>query len=179
MLKGDSVLSYLGTESSSSDTLVTSIMDKVIEFRSEVRTTSIKDKQTNITEKCDVFRDTLGDLGIRVQDSGNDSKWSFEDKEVLKKEKEEKINNALAKEEKKRKANEEKEAKELEKEEKKKLSHVDMFKTEEQEGYEFDSDGLPLKDKDGVEVTKNQSKKNKKLWEGQKKLHEAWLESKK
>lgn len=49
-----------------------------------------------------------------------------------------------------------------------------MFRTEEYS--EWDQEGLPLKDKEGVELTKSRTKKLKKDWERQKKLHEAWRE---
>lgn len=54
------------------------------------------------------------------------------------------------------------------------LSQQDMFRTEEYS--EWDQEGLPLKDKEGVELTKSRTKKLKKDWERQKKLHEAWIE---
>jgi cysteinyl-tRNA synthetase len=34
---------------------------------------------------------------------------------------------------------------------------------------------LPVKDKEGKEVAKSRSKKLRKDWERQKKLHEAWV----
>ncbi|CDO92791.1 unnamed protein product [Kluyveromyces dobzhanskii CBS 2104] len=65
-----------------------------------------------------------------------------------------------------------KEAKELERLEKAKLSPQDMFKNNQYT--EWDEDGLPIKDKDGNEVTKSMTKKLKKQWLAQKKLHEEF-----
>lgn len=36
--------------------------------------------------------------------------------------------------------------------------------------------GLPLKDREGKELSKNQAKKVQKLWQDQEKLHQAFLE---
>ena len=55
------------------------------------------------------------------------------------------------------------------------LSHLDMFRTEE-EYSEWDQDGIPVRDKDGKEITKSRAKKLRKEWERQKKLHEKWVE---
>ena len=85
------------------------------------------------------------------------------------KEKEEK---AKAKEAEKLKRKQEEQARA----EKGKLSHEDMFKPPNTEEYESWNDlGLPTRMKDGSEVPKSKTKKLTKLWEAQKKAHEAWL----
>ncbi|KAK8186968.1 cysteinyl-tRNA synthetase [Phyllosticta capitalensis] len=56
--------------------------------------------------------------------------------------------------------------------EKAKVSHLDMFRTEEYS--EWDEEGLPTKDKEGVELPKSRTKKLRKEWERQRKLHEEW-----
>lgn len=56
-----------------------------------------------------------------------------------------------------------------------KLSHLDIFKTQEYSAW--DDEGLPLKDAAGEEITKSKSKKLRKDWERQKKLHEVWLKA--
>ena len=48
-----------------------------------------------------------------------------------------------------------------------------MFRTEEFSAW--DEDGLPTKDKEGADVPKSKTKKFKKEWEKQKKLHEEYL----
>ena len=56
------------------------------------------------------------------------------------------------------------------------LSHLEMFRTEEYG--EWDQDGIPIKDREGNEITKSRGKKLRKEWERQRKLHEKWLEMK-
>ena len=77
----------------------------------------------------------------------------------------------------KREAKEKREREEAEKKaklaEQAKISHKDMFRTAEFSAW--DEDGLPTKDKDGVDVPKSRGKKLKKEWERQKKLHEEYL----
>lgn len=66
-------------------------------------------------------------------------------------------------------------ADEKERLEKGKLSHLDMFRTSEFS--QWDEEGLPVMDAEGKEVAKSRSKKLRKEWERQRKLHEAWLAS--
>ena len=61
------------------------------------------------------------------------------------------------------------------KEERGRLSHFNMFQTDEYSAW--DSEGFPLKDKEGEEITKSKRKKLTKDWERQKKAHEIWLRS--
>lgn len=56
------------------------------------------------------------------------------------------------------------------------LSPLDMFRTSD-EFREWDADGLPVRDKDGLELTKSRANKLRKEWKRQKKLHEAWVEA--
>lgn len=49
-----------------------------------------------------------------------------------------------------------------------------MFRTEEYD--EWDKDGIPLKDKEGNEITKSKGKRLRKEWERQRKMHEKWVE---
>lgn len=79
-----------------------------------------------------------------------------------------------------RKKQEDKEKREKEaalKAEKGRLSHKEMFRSPEFSAW--DDNGLPMKDKDGEEITKSRKKKLQKDWERQKKLHEAWQEAQK
>ncbi|GAA5982819.1 hypothetical protein JCM11641_004635 [Rhodosporidiobolus odoratus] len=65
------------------------------------------------------------------------------------------------------------ETKRLERLEKGRLAPQEMFRTEEYS--EWDADGVPVKDKEGVELPKSRGKKLKKEWDGQKKLHDEFL----
>lgn len=77
----------------------------------------------------------------------------------------------------KREAREKREREEAEKKaklaEQAKISHLEMFKTPEFS--EWDQDGLPTKDREGKEVAKSKTKKLRKDWEKQKKLHDEYL----
>lgn len=55
------------------------------------------------------------------------------------------------------------------------LSPMDMFRTDEYSVW--DQDGIPVRDKEGKEITKSRAKKLRKEWERQKKLHEGWVEA--
>lgn len=56
------------------------------------------------------------------------------------------------------------------------VSQKDIFRTEEYA--EWDADGIPVRDSEGREITKSRAKKLRKEWERQRKVHEAWVESK-
>ncbi len=68
---------------------------------------------------------------------------------------------------------EKKERDSLQRAEKGKVSHLEMFRTSEYS--EWDDDDRPTKDAAGEELTKSRTKKLRKDWERQKKLHEMWL----
>jgi len=55
------------------------------------------------------------------------------------------------------------------------LSHLEMFRTSEYSAW--DEEGLPTRDKEGVEVTKSREKKLRKEWVAQRKLHEVWVKA--
>lgn len=69
------------------------------------------------------------------------------------------------------------EAKQLEKLAKSKISPLEMFKIGENSGKysEYDEQGIPTKDSEGVEITKSARKKLVKLWDLQNKLHQEYL----
>lgn len=64
--------------------------------------------------------------------------------------------------------------KEEERKAKASVSPLDMFRNNEQYSA-WDEQGIPTKDKDGNEITKSMTKKLKKQWEQQKKLHEEYF----
>jgi len=59
--------------------------------------------------------------------------------------------------------------------EKAKVKPEEMFRTEEYSAW--DEKGMPTKEKNGEEVTKNKGKKLVKEWQRQQKIHEEWLKS--
>ncbi|KAI9869545.1 MAG: hypothetical protein M1830_005408, partial [Pleopsidium flavum] len=72
----------------------------------------------------------------------------------------------------KQKAKEDRDREAAKKTDKGRLSQLEMFRTNEYTAW--DDEGLPIKDAEGEEVTKSKTKKLRKDWERQKKLHEAW-----
>ncbi|KAF2437064.1 hypothetical protein EJ08DRAFT_644594 [Tothia fuscella] len=127
---------------------------------------------------CDQLRDThLWNLGIYLEDREPPLGAMIRpvDKQLVlaRNEKEEREKSKLE-------AKVKREAEEAEKkrqaDERAKVSHLDMFKTSGEYSV-WDGEGLPLKDREGVEVSKAKGKKLRKDWERQKKLHEAWVKA--
>jgi len=73
----------------------------------------------------------------------------------------------------KRVAKEERERLAKEKADKGRVSHLEMFRTGEWSAW--DEDGVPIRDREGGEVTRSREKKLRKEWVAQKRLHEAWV----
>ncbi|KAL4917982.1 tRNA synthetases class I (C) catalytic domain-containing protein [Aspergillus aurantiobrunneus] len=121
---------------------------------------------------CDHVRDVdLFDLGVYLEDRENLPAIVRPVSRDLIQAREERAAQVLQKQR-------EKEAKEkeaLKKLEKGKLSHLEMFRTNEYSAW--DEEGLPTRDAAGEEIAKSRTKKLRKDWERQKKLHEAWLAS--
>ncbi len=121
---------------------------------------------------CDRVRDIdLLGLGIYTEDRENQSTLVRPASKNLIQGRDEKAEKACQKQLEKGK----KERDPLQKAEKGKVSHLEMFRTSEYS--EWDDDDLPTKDAAGEELTKSRTKKVRKDWERQKKLHEMWLAS--
>jgi cysteinyl-tRNA synthetase len=91
-------LEYNANESSSSEAAVLTAITK---FRDEIRVNAKSDFKT-ILDICDKFRDyDMVDLNVRIEDKkiGDPSTWKYENKEILVKEREKKIEDKLKKEE--------------------------------------------------------------------------------
>jgi len=73
----------------------------------------------------------------------------------------------------KRVAKEERERLAKEKADKGRVSHLEMFRTGEWSTW--DEEGVPTRDREGVEMTRSREKKLRKEWVAQKRLHEAWV----
>ncbi|CAK4031000.1 related to cysteinyl-tRNA synthetase [Lecanosticta acicola] len=122
---------------------------------------------------CDDLRDDkLWSLGIYLEDREGRHALVRPLSASLRKERADREANAKAKAAAKEKAKADAEKAETERLEKGRLSHLDMYRTSEYS--EWDSEGLPTKDAAGNEVAKSKTKKLKKDWERQKKLHEAF-----
>ncbi|KAL7276669.1 cysteinyl-tRNA synthetase [Rhizina undulata] len=157
-------------------------------FRDAVRQIAIANpsdaSSKQLLQLSDKLRDyDLASLGVSLDDrdsaDGKPALIKFVAAEELiaaREEKERKAREREAKKEEARKLKEEEERKKLEAA---KLDPREMFKVgEEAEKWsEWDEEGLPFKDKEGVEVTKSRGKALRKAWERQKKAHEGWLKS--
>lgn len=125
---------------------------------------------------CDELRNTtLWDLGIYLEDRENQPALVRPLNASLRQERSNREALAQLKLDKAEAAKAAKDKEDREKLEKGKQSHLDMFRTSEFSAW--DAEGLPTKDAEGKDVAKSRSKKLKKDYERQKKLHEAWLAS--
>lgn len=123
---------------------------------------------------CDELRNTtLWDLGIYLEDRESQPALVRPLNASLRQERSNREALAQLKLDKAKAAKEAKDKEEAERQEKAKLSHLEMFRVSEFSAW--DAEGLPTKDAEGKEVAKSRSKKLKKEWERQKKLHETWL----
>ncbi|GAA5841955.1 hypothetical protein JCM5353_004220 [Sporobolomyces roseus] len=147
-------------------------------FRDQVRQLAMSGAPSSeILALTDRLRDVeMVDLGVALDDQ-DDGKAMVKlvPSETLRATRDAKA--ALAKEKADRKAASAAaaEQKRLERLEKGRLSPSEMFKPPtSQEFSEWDEAGLPLKDKEGVEIAKSRGKKLKKEWDMQKKLHDEF-----
>ena len=151
-------------------------------FRDDVRSLAIdKAPLSEFLKLTDSVRDNdLLKLNISLDDrSGQSALVKFlteEEKQEIIKFNEEKEAREEAKRLKKLEQQKLREQKELERKEKAKISPLEMFKHNDLYSA-WDENGMPTKDKDGNDVTKSMTKKLKKQWDQQKKLHDEFFGS--
>ncbi|KAI5844738.1 tRNA synthetases class I (C) catalytic domain-containing protein [Tricharina praecox] len=148
-------------------------------FRDSIRTIAIADPASassrEILSLCDRLRDIeLADLGVSLddRDASRPALVKFVPAEELRAAREEKERKLAEKDAKKEEARRKREEEDRKKDEAAKVDPTTMFRTPEWS--EWDADGMPTKDAKGEEVTKSRSKALKKLWDRQKKAHDAW-----
>ncbi|XP_036390678.1 cysteine--tRNA ligase, cytoplasmic-like [Megalops cyprinoides] len=148
------------------------------DFREGVRKISREQKVTEVLQLCDAVRDDiLPELGVRLEDhEGLPTVVKLVDRETLLKEKEEKKKLEEEKQKKKEEAARKKEEQEAAKLAKMKIPPCEMFRLETDKYSRFDENGFPTHDLEGKEISKGQTKKLRKLYEAQEKLHKAYLE---
>ena len=153
--------------------ILTPFINTITDFRGEVKESCIADKDVKkVLSICDKLRDeVLPNLGVRIEDKGNKEKsvWKFFDKEEYLKEKEKEKE---LKENKKK----QKEAEAKEREHKLSLTAKEYFATLTDKYSEFDSEGIPIKNAKGNELSKEQYNKLKKEFAKHDKQHQKWLE---
>jgi len=125
---------------------------------------------------CDKLRDVdLWDLGIYLEDRDGLHALVRPVDAELRLAREQKEERERAKKEAKVKREAEEKEKAAKRLELGKVSEKDIFRTEAYSAW--DDEGLPTKDAEGSELPKARTKKLKKEWAQQKKLHEEWLAS--
>ncbi|AJT01906.1 hypothetical protein H748_YJM193N00087 [Saccharomyces cerevisiae YJM193] len=149
-------------------------------FRDDVRSLAIKKAEPKeflqLTDK--IRNEDLLNLNVALDDRNGQSaliKFLTNDEKLeIVKLNEEKHANELAKKQKKLEQQKLREQKENERKQKAQIKPQDMFKDVTLYSA-WDEQGLPTKDKDGNDITKSMTKKLKKQWEQQKKLHEEYF----
>lgn len=155
----------------------------MVSFRDEVRKIAIGGGSSKeILELCDRFRDQeLVNLGVQLDDgqgAGGGALYKLVDPSVLIKQREEKAALAADKAAKKAANAAAAEKQRLAQVEKGRIPPQEMFKPPQSDLYsEWDVNGLPTKDKEGVDVSKAGGKKLLKEWKTQEKFHEAFQAS--
>ncbi|CUS24362.1 LAQU0S15e02784g1_1 [Lachancea quebecensis] len=176
-------LDVTGSESQSSgnrEELVMPYVKCLSNFRDDVRRLAIdKASSAEFLKLTDRVRDNdILDLNVSIDDRSDQASLvkflTNDEKEEYKKQIMEKDQRQREKEAKKMEQARQREVKEAERRQKAQLSPKDMFRNPELYS-EWDGEGLPVKDKDGVDITKSMLKKLKKQWEQQKKLHEEYF----
>ncbi|CAZ83216.1 unnamed protein product [Tuber melanosporum] len=174
------------TSSTGAEDILLPYLRTLSTFRDNVRTLAISSPKDTISKDILLLSDRLRDhdlasLGVALDDresaKGAPALIKFVPAEELIAAREEKERRAAEKERKKEEARLKKEEEDRKKEELAKVNHLEMFKTDG-EFSEWDDQGIPTKDKEGVEVTKSRRKVLVKLWEKQRKLHEGWSKAK-
>ena len=161
--------------SQNSETILAPFIDALAQFRDEIKTVCIVDKDTKkVLNICDNLRDNiLPYLGVKIEDKGKGepSIWKFYDKDEFIKEKE---NQKKLKEA--QKALKEKESKE--REEKLSVSAREYYAKMTDKYSKWDENGVPTHNANGSELTKEQYNKLKKEFAKHDKQHLKWVEKK-
>ena len=140
--------------------IIAPLMNALSKFRDQVKATADQGPK-ELFRLCDELRDdVLPLLGVRLEDraKGQDAIWKYEDKEVLLKERADKIREKEKKEEEKLKRKQE----EIRK---KSTPPQDWFKAfRAAEFSQYDETGLPTHDSKGKEINEQIRNKLKKEW---------------
>jgi cysteinyl-tRNA synthetase len=162
-----------GSTGQTKDSLEDELLNLITNYRCQIRKlVSAKDFQGIFSLNDKVRDEDLFNLGIKVDDKGQESVWMRCDKEELERERKTKLDL------------QEKKRKEKERKEKEKLAQMmivpeDMFRNDKKyEGAQFDERGFPILKPNGKEYSKKDKKYFDKQWKKQKALHEKYLASK-
>ncbi|NP_001080786.1 cysteine--tRNA ligase, cytoplasmic [Xenopus laevis] len=180
-IEGEEVIGFPigGSENSMNlESTVMPYLQVLSQFREGVRQIARQHKVTEVLQLSDLLRDDiLPELGVRLEDhEGLPTVVKLVDRETLLKEKEEKRKAEEEKQRKKEEAARKKQQQEAAKLEKMKISPSQMFTLETDKYSQFDESGFPTHDTEGKELSKGQTKKLRKLFEVQEKLHKEYLQ---
>ncbi|CCD25716.1 cysteine--tRNA ligase NDAI_0F03980 [Naumovozyma dairenensis CBS 421] len=148
-------------------------------FRDQIRSLAISGADVKeFLKLTDNVRDQdLLNLNVALDDRNGQSALikflTTDEKNEMLKLNEEKLVKEQAKAQRKLEQERLKKQKEEERREKARVSPLEMFKTDAYSAW--DEQGLPTKDKDGNDVTKSMTKKLKKQWDQQNKLHQEYF----
>ncbi|XP_077901524.1 cysteine--tRNA ligase, cytoplasmic isoform X3 [Ictidomys tridecemlineatus] len=148
------------------------------EFREGVRKIAREKKVPEVLQLSDALRDDiLPELGVRFEDhEGLPTVVKLVDRETLLREREEKKRVEEEKRKKKEEAARRKREQEAAKLARMKIPPGEMFLSESDKYSKFDENGLPTHDTEGKELSKGLSKRLRKLYEAQERLHEEYLQ---
>jgi len=164
--------------SSNLEQIVMPYLNALAKFRDEVRTEAIASKDKGVLTLCDNLRDNvLPELGVVLEDQEGRTVVKLCDREVLMKERAEKLQMAERKKAEEAKRKQELERAKAEKEAKKAIPPHKMFLSETDKYSKFDDRGFPILDHEGKELSKSLAKKLEKAYQAQEKDHTEWLAS--
>ncbi|XP_045153261.1 cysteine--tRNA ligase, cytoplasmic isoform X2 [Echinops telfairi] len=148
------------------------------EFREGVRRIAREKQVSEVLQLSDALRDDImPELGVRLEDhEGLPTVVKLVDREALLAEREEKRRVEEEKRRRKEEAARKRQEQEAAKLAKMRVPACEMFLSERDKYSQFDDSGLPTHDADGKELSKGQSKKLRKLWEAQERLHQEYLQ---
>lgn len=150
----------------SKEETISPYVDAFVDFREQIRTAAkSKSNPGDFLKHCDEVRDeTFAKLGVRIEDSADKSVWKLDDPEVIRKEVEEKRQNAIEAAAKKLTAKFERLTTDLQKAKQASTPLSELFKVgaNAEKWGSYDEDGKPLTTKDGKELSKSQQKGVKK-----------------
>jgi len=161
------------SEAADTETIVMPYLDVLSEFRAKVRDEARIAKAKPILEECDRLRDDiLPNLGVRLEDKEDGpAVIKLVDRDVLMKERQEKVEMA----EKKRKEKEARKAAAAAASAP--IDPKEMFRLQTDKYSEWDEDGFPTLDMEGKEISKGHIKKLQKMFQAQVKKYNEWVKA--
>ncbi|KAI8906879.1 tRNA synthetases class I (C) catalytic domain-containing protein, partial [Gorgonomyces haynaldii] len=174
----NAALGTFATAGSKSQENVLEYVQALSSFRDRVRSLAQEKAEPKaILELCDKLRDEeLIELGVSLEDrDGGKALVKLVDKEILLKQRQEKLEREQQKQREKQERLQQELKKKQERLERGKTAPSDLFKTDEYS--QWDERGIPTKDKEGLDLAKSRRKKLEKEYQQQEKLHQEYLKS--